>query len=269
MTSFAVAPAFLDAVGPAGMLLRVQGQDCVAGSYHDPVADETRCLVEYADQALLADLSPLLPVLRARYPECTSLLVRVLPGGEVDARLSPFLTYVRYAAEPDGPAADVAEPPILRVTEVDDDCAPLVEEWMARAISDGASAQGGRPDPSVALDAARTLLAGAERTSFVAWLDGMAIGHATVRRDGYDDPSDTEFLELIDILVDSDAHRSAATRALVRACAELAGTTGLPLVGHVSHPLPGTGTDSGARIVAGLVSQGWQPAFGYRRLSLA
>lgn len=271
MTSFTVSAGFLRSARAAGLLRTVAGAECVYGAYREPLTGELRCLVEHAEPRLLRDLSPLLDLVREEVPGCAAVLARTLPRQDVDRRLRPFLTYLRRAGRAGDGAAPRDDRPTdgkIRVTGITDECAERVAEWLARAFVDGTADHGAACEPAAARDMARQTLDDPACRTFVAWLGPVPVGHATVNREAFDDPSGVDFVDLLDVLVEPGARHTGAGRRLVRACTELADAAGLPLVGNVVHPASPEGLLRSEGVVADLRSRGWEPAFAYRYLPI-
>ncbi|MEU9341264.1 hypothetical protein AB0D74_08590 [Streptomyces sp. NPDC048278] len=246
------AESYLKSAEDAELLVTVEGLPCVAGVSTDPLSNERRLLVEYADPGLLSDpgsVRTLWRTLLAGHPDVSALVVRT--GGAV--RLAPpwhpDLTYVRLSED-----ADVsAGPDAPRVTPATEEQLPLVADWLVRAILHAAREQQRPADPEAATAEAAALLGTPTRESLLVREHGVPVGHATVIGRAWDEITAETHMELVDVLVEPGADGPAGRRALVAAVAELARTAGLPLTGHVVH-----GPDGGGdRVTAALCARGW------------
>lgn len=257
------AAGYLAEAADSGLLRELHGHPYVVGTYHDPLADEVRGLVEFCDPRLVEDasrLDDLVVRLRQDCPEAVRLLLRV-PG---DLRLrppwSPQITYLRYVGGQGDHAGDHRPPdgcavrPAAGAREL-----ALVEEWLLRAFLRGYADQGAAAGAQAARGAVRETLEVPERVSFVAVPDGRPVGHATVCP-GHDTVTDRPYLDLVDILVDLDdaPARRSASAALTRAAIDHAHRLDLPLIGHVVHPDREVDPTQGERVVAALTARGWR-----------
>ncbi|MGW6412499.1 hypothetical protein ACWF95_35700 [Streptomyces vinaceus] len=258
---FDVDDRYLRAADEAGLLSRIDGLPVVAGEYLEPASGELQCLVEHADPALLARASHLLDTLFRCHPDCTSAVVRVPAHLPAPPGLQPLLSYLRHT--PPQPPAAASVP--LRLTEAAEADDAAVGQWLARAIRDASAGRGHTGTPEGTEQAVRQLLEAPDRRSYlVRTPDALeAIGHATVLTDAYDDVSGTEFVDLVDILIDDARLRRAAIERLVAACADTAAALGKPLIGNVTHPVDPEGRERAAGVVAALRRQGWTPTHGY------
>ncbi|MFE2144158.1 hypothetical protein ACFXA3_20880 [Streptomyces sp. NPDC059456] len=276
-SAFDVSDLYLRAADEAGVLGHIDGLPVVADEYREPATGELQCLVEHADPALLARAPRLLDALFRRHPGCTSAVVRIPAHLPAPGALQPLLSYLRHAPQPAAavpavvpavPAAapepaDVAAP--FGITEASDADDEAVGRWLSRAIRDAAADRGHTETAQGTAESVRRLLEAPGRRSYLVRVPGRPdpIGHATVLTDAYDDVSDSPFVELVDILIDDDALRRAATARLVAACAGTAAAVGAPLIGNVTHPADRAGQERSARVVAALRRRGWTPTHGY------
>ncbi|MEU8461259.1 hypothetical protein [Streptomyces sp. NPDC029003] len=251
-----------DAAG-AGLLHRVLGLPYVAGMHHDPLLDERRFLVEYADGELLADpvwLAGLADQALGEDPEAASVVVRAPASVVLGAPWQRELTYLYHPATDEAPRAGAEGAPGLRVRPAGPGEEQALADWLVRAMVHGSADLGATADPAVAGRLARECLAAPGRRSFVACLGGRAVGHATVLGEVEDEVTGRRAAELVDLLVDlADGPRREAAAALTAAALAHARRLGLPLLGHVVHPPPRTDADPGARVVASLGRRGWEP----------
>ncbi|GHI10159.1 hypothetical protein AQI88_26380 [Streptomyces cellostaticus] len=255
---------YLAAADEAGLLHRIDGLVYVAGEYHEPLTGVDQCLVEYADPRLLRAAPAFLAALFARFPECTEAIVRVAGADDPHPALTPRLSYLSLPVEA-GRAPQGAETPGLTVAldeAREHDAA--VHDWLRRAMVTAAADRGLTTRPEAVRAAVDALLDSPGRRTFVVYADGrdQPAGHATLCVDAHDDPSGTDFVELVDILIDDPLLRSAAVTALVQASARLADGLGLPLVGNVCHGLDEAGR-SGV-VAAALEARGWRRTHQYR-----
>ncbi|MFG2310968.1 hypothetical protein ACGFS9_20195 [Streptomyces sp. NPDC048566] len=259
--TFDIDDRYLRAADEAGLLHRVDGLPVVAGEYAEPASGELQLLVEHADPTLLARAPRLLEVLFRRHPDCTSAVVRVPAHLPTPPGLLPLLGYLRHTPGPPPETPPVA----LRLTEAAEADRAAVGAWLARAIRHASADRGHTVTDAGTDEAVRGLLDAPGRRSYLVRTPGApaAIGHATVLTDAHDDVSDTGFVDLVDILVDDDALRRAATAHLVAACAATAAALGRPLIGNVTHPVDPAGRERAAGVVASLRRQGWTPTHGY------
>ncbi|MFI5641037.1 hypothetical protein ACIA8H_26995 [Streptomyces goshikiensis] len=256
--------AYLAAADEAGLLHRSEGLVYVAGAYREPLTGVEQCLVEHADPRLLHAAPAFLEALFARFPECTEAIVRVPGADDPHPVLTPHLSYLALPAAA-GSAPEEAPAPGLTVAPDEaraHDAA--VHDWLRRAMDTAAAGRGLATLPEAVRAAVDALLDSPGRRTFVVYADGrdQPVGHATLSVDAHDDPSGTDFVDLVDILVDDPALRPAAIAALVRACAQVADGLGLPLLGNVCHGLDEAGR-SGA-VVTALEARGWRRTHQYR-----
>ncbi|MFD6180560.1 hypothetical protein [Streptomyces goshikiensis] len=263
--ALAASAEYLAAADEAGLLHRVDGLVYVAGAYREPLTGVEQCLVEHADPALLRAAPAFLEALFARFPECTEAIVRVPGAEDPHPVLTPHLSYLSLPAPAGGRAPEGTPPPGLTVapdeTRAHD---ATVHDWLRRAMDTAAADRGLTTLPEAVRAAVDALLDSPGRRTFVVYADGAdrPVGHATLSVDAHDDPSGTDFVDLVDILIDDAALRPAAIAALVRACARVADGLGLPLLGNVCHGLDEAGR-SGA-VVTALEARGWRRTHQYR-----
>ncbi|MFG2636842.1 hypothetical protein ACGFX8_23730 [Streptomyces sp. NPDC048362] len=261
----AVGEDYLAAADEAGLLHRLDGLVYVAGEYREPLTGVDQCLVEYADPRLLRAAPAFLEALFARFPACAEAIVRVAGADDPHPALTPYLSYLALPVEAvracDGTRAD--EPRIVLDEAREHDTA--VHDWLCRAMVTAAAGRGLTTRPEAVRAAVDDLVDSPGRRSFVVFAEGhdQPFGHATLCVDAHDDPSGTDFVDLVDILVDDPVLRSTSTAALVRASARLADGLGLPLVGNVCHGLDEAGR-SGA-VTAALEARGWRRTHQYRQ----
>ncbi|MEU6312340.1 hypothetical protein [Streptomyces sp. NPDC047014] len=257
---FDIGDRYLRAAREAGMLSRIDGLPVVAGEYREPASGEVQCLVEHADPALLARAPELLATLFRRHPGCSSAVVRVPAHLPTPPGLQPLLSYLRHTLAAPAPASDA-----LRLTEAAEADDEAVGRWLSRAIRDASADRGHTETREGAAESVRRLLEAPDRRSYLVRVPGRTapVGHATILTDAYDDVSENEFVELVDILIEDAALRRAATTRLVAACADTAAALGRPLIGNVTHPADPEGQDRAARVVEALLRQGWTPTHGY------
>ncbi|MFD4924157.1 hypothetical protein ACFWNE_23025 [Streptomyces goshikiensis] len=256
---------YLAAADEAGLLHRSEGLVYVAGAYREPLTGVEQCLVEHADPQLLRAAPAFLEALFARFPECTEAIVRVPGADDPHPVLTPHLSYLALPAAASGSAPEGAPAPGLTVAPDEaraHDAA--VHDWLRRAMETAAAGRGLSTLPEAVRAAVDDLLDSPGRRTFVVYADGrdQPVGHATLSVDAHDDPSGTDFVDLVDILIDDTALRPAAIAALVRACARVADGLGLPLLGNVCHGLDEAGR-SGA-VVTALEARGWRRTHQYR-----
>ncbi|WP_369657601.1 hypothetical protein HEP85_43995 [Streptomyces sp. RPA4-2] len=246
------AESYLKSARDAELVRTVSGLPCVAGVSTDPLSDERRLLVEYADPELLSDdeaSRTLWRTLLADHPEVSALVVRAGAAVLLPEPWHRDLTYVRLAEDATVPAA----PDGPRVTPAQEEHRPLLTDWLVRAILHAAREQ----DRPAGLDAARAeadaLLDTPSRQSLLVWEHDVPVGHATVVGQAWDEITAETHVELVDVLVEPGADGPAARGALVAAVADLARTARLPLTGHVVHGLDGDGD----RVTTALCARGW------------
>ncbi|MFJ8162622.1 hypothetical protein ACIRBY_17100 [Streptomyces sp. NPDC096136] len=260
----AASGRYLAEAAAAGLLHRVRGLRYVAGIHHDPLLDERRFLVEYGDDELLAD-----PVWRAGLveqalgedPQAVSVVVRAPASVLFDGAWRRELSYLYHPADDAGvPAAGPDGGPGPQVATAGPAEEEAVADWLVRAMVRGSADLGAAADPEVAGQLARACLAAPGRHSYVARLDGRAVGHATLLCRAEDEVTGRRAVELVDMLIDlPDGPRREAAAALTAAALAHARRLELPLLGHVVHPSPRAGgADHGARVVASLVGRGWE-----------
>ncbi|MFD8021299.1 hypothetical protein ACFV6G_12830 [Streptomyces lavendulae] len=270
----AASEHYLAEAAGAGLLRRVRGLRYVAGVHHDLLLDERRFLVEYADEELLADpvwLDGLVVRALGEDPEAASVVVRAPASVRLDGPWRPELSYLYHPAGADVPAAGTDEGTDegthggtdggtgLRVRPAGPAEETAVADWLVRAMVHGTADLGATADPEVAAELARECLAAPGRHSYVAHLDGRAVGHATLLCEAADEVTGRRAVELVDVLVDlPDGPRSEPAAALTAAALAHARRLELPLLGHVVHPSQRTDADRGARIVASLRARGWR-----------
>ncbi|MFD9267734.1 hypothetical protein ACFWB1_23225 [Streptomyces goshikiensis] len=255
---------YLAAADEAGLLHRSDGLVYVAGAYREPLTGVEQCLVEHADPRLLRAAPAFLDALFARFPECAEAIVRVAGADDPHPVLTPHLSYLSL------PAAAAGAPegaPATGLTVAPDEARAhdaAVHDWLRRAMDTAAAGRGLATLPEAVRAAVDALLDSPGRRTFVVYADGrdQPVGHATLSVDAHDDPSGTDFVDLVDILIDDAALRPAAIAALVRACAQVADGLGLPLLGNVCHGLDEAGR-SGA-VVTALEARGWRRTHQYR-----
>jgi hypothetical protein len=224
---------YLDRAAAAGLMERVLGYRYVADRYDDPVSGLPQCLVEYCDPALLrhtAALDALRARLREQHPAAGTVLLRVADATLLPAPWAPRLTYLRHhrstpATQPSASATLTVRP----ATPADDG---RVHRWLVEALRSAYPGHDVAPEHT----GIEAIMADPGRLSFIAEVAGAPVGHATVLADERDEVTGEPFAELVDILVEPEAHRRAATGALVAAAATA--TEGRPLCGQVIHPHP-------------------------------
>ncbi|MEU8587415.1 hypothetical protein AB0C59_10480 [Streptomyces sp. NPDC048664] len=256
---------YLAAADAAGLLHRSDdGLLFVADAWREPLTGVDQCLVEHADARLLDAAPAFLDVLFARFPQCTEAVVRVPGAQDPHPALAPHLSYLALPPEaaPAPGTARAAGPRVVLDERREHDDA--VRDWLRRAMVTAADGRGLTTLPQAVREAADALLDSPARRTFLVYADGhdRPAGHATLCVDAHDDPSGTDFVDLVDILVDDPALRAAATAALVRASARLADDLALPLLGNVCHGLDEVGR-SGA-VVTALEARGWRRTHQYR-----
>ncbi|MEU3028133.1 hypothetical protein ACPCBC_16480 [Streptomyces incarnatus] len=258
---------YLAAADEAGLLHRIDGLVYVAGAYHEPLTGIDQCLVEHVDPRLLHAAPAFLEALFARFPQCAEAVVRVPGADDPHPALTPHLSYLSLPFDA-APAAQDTDAPGLRIAPDETrEHDRAVDDWLCRAMVTGAAGRGLTTRPEEVRAAVDALLDSPGRRTFVVYADGgdQPVGHATLCVDAHDDPSGTDFVDLVDILIDDPVLRPAAITALVRASALLARDLGLPLLGNVCHGLDEAGR-SGAVAVA-LEARGWRRTHQYRHAS--
>ncbi|MGV4988117.1 hypothetical protein ACVB8X_28725 [Streptomyces sp. NRAIS4] len=258
---------YLAAADEAGLLHRTDGLVYVAGPYHEPLTGLDQCLVEHADPRLLRAAPAFLEALFARFPQCTEAIVRVPGADDPHPALTPHLSYLSLPAGAARAPQDARTPGLRVVPDEAREHDRAVHDWLCRAMVTGAAGRGLTTRPQEVRAAADALLDSPGRRTFVVYADGgdRPVGHATLCVDAHDDPSGTDFVDLVDILIDDPVRRPAAIAALVRACALLAEGLGLPLLGNVCHGLDEAGR-SGA-VATALEARGWRRTHQYRHAS--
>ncbi|MEW1750550.1 hypothetical protein ACIQU1_15230 [Streptomyces angustmyceticus] len=244
--------SYLQAAREADLLARASGLPYVVGVSTDPLSDEQRLLVEYADPELLSTdeaRDTLWRALLADHHEVSALVVRAAGAVRLPPPWHRTLSYVRLTDEAGVPAA--ADGP--RVTAAEEEHRPLVAEWLVRAILHAAREQGQPADLAAAAAEADAVIDTPSRQSLLVWEDGEPVGHATVVARSRDEVTGLSYMDLVDILVEPAADGPAGRRALVAAVADLARAARLPLIGHVVHGLDG----GGDRVVDALCTRGW------------
>ncbi|MFD3723223.1 hypothetical protein [Streptomyces sp. NPDC058674] len=260
---------YLAAADEAGLLHRADGLLYVAGAYREPLTGVEQCLVEHADPRLLRAAPAFLEALFARFPECTEAIVRVAGADDPHPVLTPHLSYLSLPVEAGRTPADAPTPGLTVVPDEARARDAAVHDWLRRAMDTAAADRGLTTLPEAVRAAVDALLDSPGRRTFLVYADGrdQPIGHATLCVDAHDDPSGTDFVDLVDILIDDAALRPAAIAALVQACARVADGLGLPLLGNVCHGLDEAGR-SGA-VATALEARGWRRTHQYRRASRA
>jgi hypothetical protein len=260
---------YLEMAGRADVLRDFEGSRFVADEQTDPVSGERRLLVTYCPAALAAnaDWWAALPRIAADLVDAPdAVLVRLRHTDGAPPR--PWIRHTSYLRHAGGPAAGTpsASDMITVRRAVPEDEAAL-RRWVGQALVNGA-AHGPAGTLGDTEEIAAGLLALPGRQSFVAERDVTAIGHATLLCAERDEVTGEAYVELFDVLVEADDEvRRAATDALTRACVRQAAEAGAPLIGNVVHSVTGGGNGHGDRVVAKLITQGWNPdhALWYRQ----
>lgn len=249
MTGYTAAEEYLQAASEADLLHVLPGLgQYVAGDFVAP--EGPGLLVEYCDEQVLADGGErLLSEVVACFPGSRSVLLRVPASVQLPPPWRPDLTYLRH--EGTRPAF---VPACVRRAEPHED--GLVRGWLVRALRDGSVSRGAEPDAAALDAAAERVMAAHGRESWVWTADGSPVGHATVQTDAYDAVTDSPYVELEDILIESP-YQKRAMGDLVAACVHRAGLLGLPLIGNVVHTV--ADPDTSIRVIAGLEAHGWRP----------
>lgn len=255
--------AYLAAAGGAGVRHELSGDVFVAGDAADhPLTGSPRCLVEYAADGLLADattVARLLHTLRDLFPEATAAVLRTPGGRTVPTPFTPMSSYLAWlagtAAPPTAGGLDLEVGPAAQADTA------AVRGWLAQAAQAGADELG---EPVDGVDeAADEVWTTPGRVSLVARRKARAIGHATMVP-AYDEPTGTDYVDLVDILVEPPDPDGEAHAALVAAAIRHAARQDQPLVGHVVHPSANHPEHAKAAIIlAKLRRSGWVPAFAY------
>jgi hypothetical protein len=257
-----VSERYLADADGAGLLHQVHGHRYVAGFQDEPMLNERQFLVEYCDEALLADrdwLAGLADHARALEPEVAAVIVRAPATVRIG---EPWHRSISYVSHPGGTAQAAPADPSQGVTvapaEAGDEAD--IAGWLVRAMVTGSTDRGRTADPATAELLVQEWLKAPGRFAYVARLDGRAVGHATLLCDAEDEVTGRRVVELVDTLVDltDPPVRRAALAALTSAAIAHAERLGLPLMGHVVHPAPDVAAGHGDRIVASLLSRGWQ-----------
>lgn len=255
--------AYLAAAREAGVYHELSGDIFVAGEAADhPLTGSPRCLVEYAADGLLTDattVARLLRTLHSLFPEATAALLRI-PGGR--AVPTPFTPMTSYVAWPAGTAAPpTAKGPDLEVDTATQADAAAVRGWLAQAARAGAEELG---EPVNRVDEAVDEVWGTPgRLSLVIRRQGRPVGHATMVP-AYDEPTGTDYMDLVDVLVEPPDPDGEVQAALVAAAIRHAARQDGPLVGHVVHPSANHPQRAKAvAILTKLRRSGWVPAFAY------
>lgn len=271
------APAcerYLAEAAAAGLVEQARGHRYVVGVHEDPLSDERRLLVEYCDEELLTDLAWLTRLVeqaRALEPAVAAVVVRAPGTVRLDDPWQRTISYVIHPADSADAASGAPAVPGVTVspaeTAQDED---RITEWLARAMVDGSADHGHTADPATAVPLARECLSDPDRFSYLARLGGTAVGHATLLCAAQDEVTGRRAVELVDILVElaDRPRRGAVAAALTSAALAHAHRLDLPLLGHVVHPSAQSAADHGDRIVAALLTQGWNLDHVFWRRSL-
>jgi hypothetical protein len=116
----------------------------------------------------------------------------------------------------------------------------------------------GHVESSSILQEASDILSSLGRVSFLAIVNEVAVGHATIL-EGRHEITDQAYADLFDILVEPGDHQRLVRRELVKASAKYANTLGVPLIGNVTHDLADPADIQGRNILDGLTASGWTP----------
>lgn len=253
---------YLTEAADAGLLHHAHGHRYVAGFQDEPMLDERQFLIEYCDEELLADpawLAGLAEHARALEPEVAAVIVRAPATVRID---EPWHRSISYVSHPGGTASTAPGGALhgisVQPAEAGRDDADIAG-WLARAMISGGTDRGRAADPATAELLVQDWLRAPDRFTYVARLDGRTAGHATLLGDAEDEVTGRRVVELVDILVDLEdpPARGAAMAALSSAAIAHADRLGLPLLGHVVHPAPDIAAGHGDRIVASLLTRGW------------
>lgn len=255
--------AYLAAARRAGVCHELSGGVFVAGEAADsPLNGSPRCLVEYAADGLLTDtitVSRLLRTLHDLFPGATAALLRIPGGRAVPAPFTPMTSYLAWPMGTVAPAT--AGGPDLEVDTAAQADATAVRGWLARAAQTGAEEL---DEPVNRVDeAVDEVWAAPGRLSLVVRRQGRPVGHATMVP-AHDEPTGTDYVDLVDVLVEPPDPDGKAQAALVAAAIRHAARQDKPLVGHVVHPSANHPERAkAASILAKLRRSGWVPAFAY------
>ena len=250
--------AYLQSACDAGLLYEFAGHPYVAGSYEDPVSGDLQYLVEYCDAGLLDvpdGVSGLFQELTARFLDPGWMRIRVRSAVRLPRPWEPAVTYLRFSGTP-----AVTHPDDIQVTiaRAGDEHDLLVEEWLSRALCSGYAMQNRPVDATKVRATSSALLALTGRCSYVALVEGAAVGHLTLLDDAVDEVTAEEYVDLFDMLVEPGTHAPAARRGLVAAAASHAGSLSKALIGNVVHPQDASDVDQGQTVVDALCERGWQ-----------
>lgn len=256
-----VCPQYLSQASDADLLGRIAGHRYVAGTSTDPLTGHQECLVEYCDPAIPLEpklLSRLEAELAERWPHARTIVLRTSADTVLSAPWTAHLTYVRRTATTPTPlpAGNGVE-----ITDAQHSHEPLLAQWLERALTDAQGDQGHLARPQAIAACAAEILAATDRRSFIALDHGRPVGHATVLTRSHDDVFARDYIELVDILIEPGSDVRALTTALVGTATHLAGSAGLPLLGHVVHDIKG----ETRRILPSLHRQGWNTDHHYWR----
>lgn len=255
MTVLAASAAYLADAAESGLLWRLDAHAVVSGPYDDPVTNARICLVEHVDPALLDDVPRLLGALAERYPDCAETIVRLPAGTGTPEGLTPYVDFVVLPPDPVREAALPGE--VLVGADENRDWDDLVGGWLAEAMHRFTTERGTPAEPAGVRAAVEQVLGQPDRVSYVITRpdDEKPVGHATLLLDAHDEPSGTDIVELVDILIGDPGLMSAGTNAAVEACARRAAAAGRPLLGNVCHGIPVQ--ERTRKITAGLQRRGW------------
>ncbi|MBB4678778.1 hypothetical protein [Crossiella cryophila] len=245
-----VSPDYLRSAEASGLLATLDGLPYVVGEHLDAVTGQRQCLAEYVDPGLLADpsaLRRLRQALATTAPAAERTVLRVPPDLSPGPPWTPHLTYIRFT----GKAGPV--PPHVLPAETRHE--PALVGWLAAAF-DLAGREQGHDAGARSAELATQLLAAPDRRSYVATAGGIAVGHVTLLCAAQDEVTGRDFVELLDSLVEPDQDVSGLTADLVAAAAAHAEAEGLPLIGHVVHPV-GAAASRAEAVLASLLRRGW------------
>lgn len=250
----AVSEEYLAEAAGADLLRECRGHQYVVGLFTDPISGQRQCLVEYCEAGLLArpeSVELLLDEVGREFPGADPVLLRTPAGVRMPESWIRSITYVRHEAAP----VPAAPPPTgIEVVPSGPEHDPFVLDWLSRALHDGYLDQQWSVAWEPVREAAAEILASADRRGFVALVDGVPVGHVTLRWQGLDEVTRESQIELVDMMVEPGSDR-AASGALVAAAVLAAARDGRPLVGNVVHPV--AEPDRGRRILDGLLGRGW------------